>query len=242
MAKLYRIRDWSALYENSRSRKVEDLRWVPIPNHHDGETFSLIMAHPEGAVIFASWVLLVQIASKCNPRGTLVRGNGVPHSAISLSAKCRAPATWFEIALNYLETNTDWLVVEEVTTERHSPTTQLAPEYQSSAEEGKEGNGKNGREGKGNGGSFQVIQSMKLELSKLFTRDPNEAWNHSDERQIFEVCKRKDPMGELAVISDYKSKLPAKEQKFFPGGAGRLLENWTEVLDRARSFKPPSCF
>jgi hypothetical protein len=33
---VYRIRNWSELYENNRTRQLVDMQWVPIPNKHDG--------------------------------------------------------------------------------------------------------------------------------------------------------------------------------------------------------------
>ncbi len=109
--KLYKIRDWAALFENNRSRTVKDLAWVPIPNRHDGENFSIIMAHEKGAEIFAAWVLLLQVASRCQPRGSLLRDNKKPHTPATLSIKTRAPENWFILALNFLENETDWLEI-----------------------------------------------------------------------------------------------------------------------------------
>ncbi len=149
--KLYRIRNWPELYENSRSRKVENTSWVPIPNRHDGENYSAIMAHPSGAIIFAAWILLLQVASKCQPRGTLVRDNRTPHTPLSLSLKTRAPIEWFTTALDYLEEHTDWLEYEHVAHKCHTSDTRVIPECHPSAEEQNrtEGNGTelNGREG-----------------------------------------------------------------------------------------------
>lgn len=141
--KLYTIRDWEKHYENSRSRVIENLRWVPIPNRHDGETFGIIMAHKDGAAIFTGWILLLQIASKCSPRGVLIRGNGAPHNVTSLSLKCRAPVTLLSLSLNYLENETDWLEVkesEELTETSlgyHPPVTRPSPARHPSAEEGR---------------------------------------------------------------------------------------------------------
>ena len=109
--KLYAIRDWAALFENNRSRTVKDLAWVPIPNRHDGENYSLIMAHKNSAEIFAAWVLMLQVASRCQPRGRLVRDNQKPHTSSTLAIKTRAPEKWFALALEFLEKETDWLEI-----------------------------------------------------------------------------------------------------------------------------------
>jgi len=132
--KLYTIRDWSTIYENNRSRVIRDLRWVPLPNRMDGENFCAIMNHPRGAEIFSAFVLMVEIASTCSPRGTLIRGNGIPHTAHTLANRCRCRVAWFEIGLHFLENETDWLVVTDITPERHPPdvanVTSTTPERQ----------------------------------------------------------------------------------------------------------------
>ena len=78
MGNCIRVRNWDKFYENSRSRRIEKAGWVPIPNRHDGEGYSRIMFEKDGLEIFAVWILLLQVASKCHPRGTLVRGDGTP--------------------------------------------------------------------------------------------------------------------------------------------------------------------
>lgn len=134
--KLYKIRKWSELFENNRSRTVKELSWVAIPNRHDGENYSGIVTHKDGAIIFAAWVLLVQVASRCQPRGTLLRDNETPHSPTTLSLKTRAPVLWFEMALEYLENNTDWLDVEDVESDCHRHVSVLSPSCQAGDEEG----------------------------------------------------------------------------------------------------------
>ena len=121
--KLYRIANWSEIFENNRSRAIEKLSWVAIPNHHDGEHFSAIMQHPDGAEIYAAWMLIVQVTSKCRPRGALVRPDGTPLTPDSLSLKTRAPARWFEKCLEFLESETDWIEIEEFTEEMRIYTT-----------------------------------------------------------------------------------------------------------------------
>jgi hypothetical protein len=83
----YRIRDWAKNFENSRSRVIGALSWVPVPNKHDGEGFRTIMNHERGIVIYGCWNLILQVASKCTPRGTLVKGDGTPHTAESIALK-----------------------------------------------------------------------------------------------------------------------------------------------------------
>ena len=142
--KAYRIRDWDQCFENNRSRKVETLSWVSIPNKHDGECYSLIMADQNAAKIYSAWILTVQVASKCNPRGTLIRDNGQPHTSQTLAIKTRAPSAWFDLAFNFLTTHTDWLEVVELAPDCHPPATQVPPACHPTDEGGK---GKEGKEG-----------------------------------------------------------------------------------------------
>jgi hypothetical protein len=100
--RFYRIKDWDGRYENNRSRTVKDLAWVAIPNRHDGEGYSMVMAHPKAAEIFTAWILMLQVASRCQPRGSLLRDNGSPHTPQSLALKTRAKVEWFVIAFEVL--------------------------------------------------------------------------------------------------------------------------------------------
>lgn len=68
---------------------MKEMQWVPVPNKHDGEGFLTIMDHKDGLIIYGAWHLILQVASKCDPRGTLVRDDGTPHTAASISKKTR---------------------------------------------------------------------------------------------------------------------------------------------------------
>lgn len=81
---------------------MKDLAWVAIPNRHDGEGYSMVMAHPKASEIFSAWILMLQVASRCQPRGSLLRDNGRPHTPQSLALKTRAKVEWFTIALQVL--------------------------------------------------------------------------------------------------------------------------------------------
>lgn len=146
----YSIRNWNEFYENSRSRTVKDLSWVPVPNKHDGETFAGIMAAENGAEIYSAWILILQVASKCNPRGRLVKDNGTPHDARSLSIKTRAPEKWFSVALQYLAKETDWLSCDgdgTLSGSYQAPIAIPSGSCQLSAEERREGKGIEGKNG-----------------------------------------------------------------------------------------------
>ncbi len=133
---MYRIKNWNDFYENSRSRKVKDLAWVPIPNRHDGESYARLMMHKDAPVIFTVWVLLLQVASRCQNRGILMTSSGIAHTPETLSIKTRAKVDWFEKSLPFL-VQIGWLEHE-----CHDGTMTIPGNWYDSAEERKkEGNG-----------------------------------------------------------------------------------------------------
>ena len=99
---IFAINDWDNLFENCASRKLKVLGWVPIPNGHDSVAFSRLMNRKDGAEIFAAWILLIQLASKCHIRGTLQSTDGRPYDAEEMAIKTRAPERIFVKALPYL--------------------------------------------------------------------------------------------------------------------------------------------
>jgi hypothetical protein len=98
----YRIRNWARHFENNRTRELKKMDWIPIPTKQDGEGYRTIMALPEGLEVFGAWVLFCELASKCNPRGCLVRSNGYPHTAATMAVITGASATKLENALTVL--------------------------------------------------------------------------------------------------------------------------------------------
>jgi hypothetical protein len=142
--RLYKIKNWAETFENNRSKAISKLTWVAIPNSHDGENYSAIITHQDGAIIFAAWVLIVQVSSKCRQRGVLMRDDGRPHTPESLSLKTRAPNAWFEIALEFIASNTDWIEFEDVADERQVNVSSLPPTDAGVTKEGREGIGEKG--------------------------------------------------------------------------------------------------
>lgn len=107
------------------------------------------MADKDASILFSSWILLVQIASKSTPRGTLIRGDGTPHTDVSLTLKCRCPDAWMTLALKWFPENTDWIEVQEFACERQSGVTLTSVgRHLPAKEEGIGGEGKKGGDGK----------------------------------------------------------------------------------------------
>lgn len=81
----YRIRDWDKHFENAASRKLTRLSWVAIPNKMDGEGYTALVEHRNGAAHLGAWYAIVEIASKQEPRGNLP--GGITHD---LGGICRS--------------------------------------------------------------------------------------------------------------------------------------------------------
>lgn len=153
--KLYRIRDWGTIYENNRTRELKSLAWVPVPNNHDGDGYTILVSQKDGAALFGAWVAVVQVASRCDPRGTLLRRLGLPHDPISLSRITRLPESIFARILIIATEQCNWLTVEELQLIPHEGATIPHP----SAEIPHEG-ALNRREGKGTEGKEENGISM----------------------------------------------------------------------------------
>lgn len=199
---LYTVKDWDSVYENSRSRAVSDLKWVSIPNKHDGEGYGLVMEQEDAAELFAAWVLIIQVASKCQRRGTLARDDGSPLTARSLAMKTRAPEAWFAKALKFFTHKTLWLECHPAITEpspcHHSPVTVPSPAHQVSADR-IEGNriGENRNEG-----NPSLPSSETYVLSPPLDRSPREGgmdgWTSVSSEKNVEPSAR--PMSEAAFL------------------------------------------
>jgi hypothetical protein len=164
--KAYRVRDWNEVYENNRSRTVKELQWVAIPNRHDGEGFKRVMQHDRASEIFTAFILILQVASRCQPRGTLIR-DGRPHDASSLALKTGGRCEWFSIALEVLSsTEIGWIESFEVSESEaiawhcQQPASQLSPDCHRADSKVT----KNGREGmEGESPRLSVVDRISAE-------------------------------------------------------------------------------
>lgn len=101
MSTHYTIRNWDDLFENAQSRKCNQLRWVLVRNKHDGKSYRRLIQMPNGPALYAAWVLMLQVASKCPTRGVLADEDG-PLDADDLAAKTGCPVELFAEAFEVL--------------------------------------------------------------------------------------------------------------------------------------------
>lgn len=98
----YRIKDWDKHFENSRTRSMKKLDYILVPNKHDGDGFTSLMAYRDGTALFGAWMLILEAASKCFPRGTLLRNAESAHDATSLARVTGGSKKVIERALQVL--------------------------------------------------------------------------------------------------------------------------------------------
>jgi hypothetical protein len=113
--KAYRIKQWDECHETHESRKLTFCAWVPIPNKHDGLSFSLLKGQENRAELYCAWVLMLQIASKGRKgaRGWLAR-NGRALSVVDMALMTGFPQSMFEAAIEFfMREEIAWLVQED---------------------------------------------------------------------------------------------------------------------------------
>lgn len=101
MPSAFRVANWVKNFENSKTKELKRLEWVPIPNKMDGAGYTELVDHPNGAAHLGAWVAILEIASKQDIRGDLpVASTG---TAAALARISRLPLSLFEEVLPRLQ-------------------------------------------------------------------------------------------------------------------------------------------
>jgi hypothetical protein len=109
----YRIKHWNKYFMNAEGLRKENMvmSWVRVPNKHDGKSYRRLLRNPEHVKIFCAWVLIVQVASKQTPKGTLADIDGAL-TPEDLSDSTGFPEEIFELAFEALsDPKIGWLEV-----------------------------------------------------------------------------------------------------------------------------------
>ncbi len=148
-----KIRNWSKLFENAESRKLNSLKWVAMPNRMHGQGYTALVDHPNGAAHFGAWCAIVEIASareKKEERGQLPEADGtIGGISRSLGRISRLSGGIFEELLPRLIYDPEIMWIQDLTVE--SGENPDAPGKSPDAP-GRKGRGGEGTEGKGTGG------------------------------------------------------------------------------------------
>lgn len=148
-----RISGWGQHFENNRTRELKSLDWVPIPNKQDGDGYTDLVEHPSGAAHFGAWIAIVEVASKCRPRGILVRDSGKPHDSRSLARVTRLKAEIFDEAIPRL-LEIGWLETQDLADQQDTTEPNPIPQEDAAIpHQGEEKRLTNGTEGKGREGN-----------------------------------------------------------------------------------------
>ena len=100
---LYSITNWDLNFEKAQTRKSASRHtWVSMTNKHEGLGYLKIMEDDRGAEIFAVWIVLVQLASKCAIRGVLAQRDGEPYTVSDISLKTKMKTDVIEYAIPFL--------------------------------------------------------------------------------------------------------------------------------------------
>lgn len=114
---MLRIRNWSGNFETHESRKLKRLDWVSVPNDLLDIRYRTLIDHPDGAAHFGAWLVIIEVASTCKPRGSLMDG-GLGLTARHLGMKSGLPVALFDAVIPRL-TGIGWL--EEIADDPGEP-------------------------------------------------------------------------------------------------------------------------
>lgn len=125
----WRVCHWKTIYENNRSREIKDLNWLPIPVHMDGDGYTELLDHPDGAAHYGAWIALVCVAARTKDRGTLQRDAGIPHDAATLARISRIDVRYYNDAIpRFIAIG--WLELVEITSDSRSSQVSAAIPHQ----------------------------------------------------------------------------------------------------------------
>lgn len=172
------IKNWNDLFENAQSRKADKLRWVPVPNKHDGRGYRRITRHPRACEIYTAWNLILQVASKMPERGRLVDADGIELGAEDLSDATGFPAEVFSIAFEVLSSARIGWIYDDSESSHSQPTTSPLPPESTQVSL----NGKKGSEEKSTAEADRSHQKPKSEKGDRVTPIHRELTDHFTER------------------------------------------------------------
>lgn len=93
----FRVSNWVRNFENSKTKELKRLEWVPVPNKMDGAGYTELVDHPNGASHLGAWLAILEIASKQDIRGDLPTAS--TGTAAALARISRLPISLFEEVL-----------------------------------------------------------------------------------------------------------------------------------------------
>jgi len=83
-------------------------------------------------------------------------------------------------------------------------------------------------------GDLNVFENLRSRISEMYGK--TRRWNNIEETTLADIAREPTALQEFEAIKEYRSRLPAKEKKYFPQSVLSLLEKWPELLDRGRAL------
>ncbi len=209
---VYRIKDWNDNFENNRTRELLKLSWVPIPNSLDGAGYTELIEHQNGPAHYAVWVGCVIVASKCDPRGTLLRGSKKAHNLGSLSRISRIPQMVFEEALPRL-IELGWLEripISEINLQNEPQCGATIPQQDATKSQQGALNGKNGKKG------IYTPKHDLAEVTSIYEAYPRKVARSEALTAIDKALSLVTADVLLAAVREYAASPAAKELKYVP--------------------------
>jgi hypothetical protein len=167
----YRVKNWDTNFESYETKKLTHLKWVPVPNKHDGLTYRRVAAQKNSCELYTAWTLILQVASKSKKgeRGSLIRDQKALN-ADDLAIMTGFPVKIFQSALEFFSSpEIGWLEVDsqEDTVLTAGPAVFPADAAVLAVEKQPEGKGmeRKGIEGKGTLG--KAIESPQRQIDEM---------------------------------------------------------------------------
>ena len=117
MQKPLQIANWEDGFEIAQSRRrAGRLSWVAMPTRHDSRGYRKLVrcsGDPiRGSQHLVAWLVMVQVAARCEVRGVLADDRGIALTCDDLEAMTDVPASIFEDAIPFL-CSIGWLLCPE---------------------------------------------------------------------------------------------------------------------------------
>ena len=107
----YVVKNWEKHYETCHSRAYKHPTWIAIPSDLTSDGYLAMMEEPDGPAMYGAFLATLLVAQRCKPRGALIKSDGTPHTAATISRKTRVPQSVTQRMLDFL-VDVGW--VEEV--------------------------------------------------------------------------------------------------------------------------------
>ncbi len=125
MGTYLRVKNWAQHFENNRTRELQTMRWLPLPVKQDGDGYTELLDHENGAAHYGAWVAILCVAAKSQARGILMRDAARAHDCASLARVTRIARATLDEAIERL-ISVGWLervdiAEKELTTASQEP-------------------------------------------------------------------------------------------------------------------------